>query len=59
MDSNTLIEATKAVPATATVGLFLFGIPLETWAVLLSIFFLCLQIGGWVWDRYKKWKANA
>lgn len=42
--TETLIaEAFKATPASATLTLSLFGVPLTTWATILSIVVLLLQ----------------
>lgn len=37
------VEVLKATPATSTIGLSLFGIPLSQWATILSILLLLLQ----------------
>lgn len=37
------VEILKATPATSTLSLSLFGIPLSQWATILSIMVLLLQ----------------
>lgn len=39
----TAVEVLKATPATSTLSLSLFGIPLSQWATILSILVLLLQ----------------
>lgn len=40
---TTAVEVLKATPATSTLSLSLFGIPLSQWATILSIMVLLLQ----------------
>jgi hypothetical protein len=49
---------TKSAPAVAASTWIWFGLPLERWLQVLTIIWLCLQIGGWVFDRYKRWKED-
>lgn len=50
--------AAKSLPPIAASGLILLGRPLNEWVLILTFVWLCLQIGGWGYDRYKRWKGD-
>lgn len=44
--------AAKSFPPVAASSLILLGRPLSEWVLILTFVWLCLQIGGWVYDRF-------
>lgn len=55
------VELVNAAPAPAKFGppivvnaLTLFGVSLDQWVLIITLIWLVLQIGGWVYDRYRR-----
>lgn len=46
--------ATRIAPPTGVAGLTFVGISVPDWVLILTILYLVLQIGGWVYDRFFK-----
>lgn len=44
----------KSVPPVTVAGLTMAGVQLSDIVLILTIVWLCLQIGGFCWDRYKR-----
>jgi hypothetical protein len=47
------IIAKGSVP-TAVSGAILWGYPLQDWVLVLTAIWVILQIGGYIYDRWKK-----
>lgn len=53
---NEAPAALKFGPAAAVNALSLGGVPLDQWVYLITLIWLLLQIGGWIWDRWNRRK---
>lgn len=51
---NEAPAALKFGPAAAVNALSLGGIPLDQWVYAVTLVWLLLQIGGWIYDRIKR-----
>jgi hypothetical protein len=45
-------EALKVSPPVTVVGLALGGITLQDWVYILTLIYLCLQLGWFVWSKF-------
>lgn len=55
MKEETTILITKTGPPVAVSGVLLWGYPLSDYVLWITAFWVLLQIGGFVYDRWKKW----
>ena len=49
-----LEESTKAVPPVAVSALTLFGIGLQDWVYLLTLVYIGIQVGWFIWSKILK-----
>lgn len=50
-EPSQVVEAVKAAPPFTVAGMALCGIPLQDWVFLLTIVYLILQIGYFVFSK--------
>lgn len=53
-----LLERTGPVPGLAVSGVSLFGVNLQTAVYILTIIYLLLQIGRFVWKWFDEWRSK-
>ena len=51
MRKTVLEETAKAVPPVAVSALTLFGIGLQDWVYLLTMLYIGIQVGWFVWSK--------
>lgn len=54
MKQETTTMALKTIPPATVSGMILWGFPLSDWVVLATGIWVVIQIGFFLYDRYKK-----
>lgn len=55
---NDMGEYALTAPPVAVAGITLAGVTLQDWVYILTLISLALQIGWFLWKRYKEWKRK-
>lgn len=50
-ESQQVVEAVKAAPPFTVAGLALCGVPLQDWVFILTLIYLALQIGYFIFSK--------
>ena len=59
MKQETIPVALKTLPPITVSGMILWGFPLSDWVVLATGFWILLQIGFFLYDRFKKKSSTS
>lgn len=54
-----VIETAKVSPPMVTGTLIFFGVPLSQWAIIATLVYTIMLIGGWIYDRFLKKNKDA
>ncbi|MGL5456738.1 MAG: hypothetical protein ACRDB3_17855 [Citrobacter telavivensis] len=58
IDSETVSTAVKVAPPVVVSSGHFLGISWEQWVFILTAIYTLLQIGDWVWNKIKVWRAR-
>lgn len=58
IDSETVSTAMKVAPPVVVSSGHFLGISWEQWVFILTAIYTLLQIGDWVWTKYKAYKEK-
>lgn len=56
MNADMGVEAVKVSPPASYIGATLMGVPMEHWVSALTIIYMALLIGHFVFKRWREWK---
>lgn len=48
----------KNAPSLVVTGGFFMGIPWSDWVAILTILWILIQMGDWVWKKIKQWREK-
>jgi len=54
MKQETLVATVKTAPPVTISGLIIFGIPLQEWVLIVTGVWVCVQLGFFLYDRFRK-----
>lgn len=58
IDSELISTGMKAAPPVLVSSGYFLGISWEQWVLILTAVYTLLQIGDWVWEKIKMWRAK-
>lgn len=54
-----VVSAAKVSPPIVAGTLIFFGIPLSQWALIFTLVYTIMLMGGWIYDRFLKKKKDT
>lgn len=58
LDQEPTATLMKNAPAFVVTGGYFMGIPWSDWVAILTVIWILIQIGDWVWKKIKLWREK-